>query len=312
VQQPWPGFRLDVERAVYGHDGSSGVFVSRAERRRARGKAHDATIKQIREMDGEEIIFERKPIEKLTEKDLALVPIPEPYGRAADPKKLRDDMVESLRAWIAAGKPKDKPPRSPKGDAIRKVRVATKDNVAVKINGGTADRGDMARVDVFRKKNTKGKWEFYVIPIYPHQIATMEEPPNQAVVAYKSESEWPVMDGSYEFMWTLNPMNYTELIKSNGEVIEGYFRGLDRATGAIGVSPHNDNNSVTKGIGARTLSSFKKFSVDRLGRRFEVKREQRTWRGKTLPATTPEDSTSVAYRVSNSDGVERPASDAAE
>ena len=39
----------------------------------------------------------------------------------------------------------------------------------------------MARVDVFRKKNKKGKWEFYVVPIYPHQIATMEEPPNKYV-----------------------------------------------------------------------------------------------------------------------------------
>ena len=34
--------------------GCGGIFISRAERRRARGKAHDATIKQIREIDGEE------------------------------------------------------------------------------------------------------------------------------------------------------------------------------------------------------------------------------------------------------------------
>ncbi len=43
-KQPWPGFRIDVERAVHGENGTGGVFVSRAERRRARGKAHDATI----------------------------------------------------------------------------------------------------------------------------------------------------------------------------------------------------------------------------------------------------------------------------
>ena len=100
--------------------------------------------------------------------------MPSPYGKIADPKRLRDDMVKALRRWIAAGKPKDKLPRSPKGDIIRKVRVATKDRVAVELNGGTVDRGEMARVDVFRKKNKKGKWEFYVVPIYPHQIATME------------------------------------------------------------------------------------------------------------------------------------------
>jgi len=83
-----------------------------------------------------------------------------------------------LRVWIAAGKPKaaDKLPRSSKGDIIRKVRVASKDKVAIELHGGTVDRGDMARVDVFRKAGKKGKWEYYVVPIYPHQIATMDSP----------------------------------------------------------------------------------------------------------------------------------------
>ena len=185
-----------------------------------------------------------------------------------------------MRAWIAAGKPKDKLPRSPKGDVIRKVRLATKGKVAVELSGGTVDRGDMARVDVFRKKSKKGKWEFYIVPIYPHQIATMEEPPDQAVTAAKPESEWPTMDQSFEFAWSLGNMDYVEAIKSGGEIIDGYFRGLDRATGAIGISPHLTNTEVAKGIGARTLLSFKKFTIDRLGRKFEVAREVRTWRGK--------------------------------
>jgi len=282
VRQPWPGFRIDVERAVYGENGNGGIFVSRAERRRARGKAHDATIKQIREMNGEEIVYERKPVEKLTEKDLTLIPVPEPYGKAADPGKLRDEMVEALRAWIAAGKPKDKPPRSSKGDVIRKVRVATKDNVAVKINGGTVDRGDMARVDVFRKKNKKGKWEFYSIPIYPHQIAAMEMPPCRAVVAYKPDEEWTPIDSSFEFLWSLNAMSYVEITKSNGEFIEGYFRGLHRGTGAANISKHwtLEKAGASDGIGIKTLADFRKLTIDRLGRKFEVSREVRTWRGK--------------------------------
>lgn len=282
VQQPWPGFRLDVERAVRGENGIGGVFVSRAERKRARGKAHDATIKQIREIDGEKIVYERKAVEKLTEKDLALIPVPEPYGKAVDPKKLRDDLVDALHTWIIAGKPKDKLPRSPKGDVIRKVRVATKDKVAVEINGGTVDRGDMARVDMFRKKNKKGKWEFYPIPIYPHQIATMETAPNRAVVAYKSDEEWTLVDESFEFLWSLNAMSYVEITKSNGEFIEGYFRGLHRGTGAVSVSTHLtlEKGGASDGIGVKTLADFKKITVDRLGHRFEVSREARTWRGK--------------------------------
>ena len=127
-------------------------------------------------------------------------------------------MVEALRQWIAAGKPKDNLPRSPKGDIIRKVRVATKDKVAVELSGGTVDRGDMARVDVFRKKNKKGKWEFYVVPIYPHQIATMEEPPDRAVKARRTRVEWAPLDANSEFLWSLYSMSFLEIVKSDGEV----------------------------------------------------------------------------------------------
>ncbi len=279
--QPWPGFRLDVQRAVYGSETMPGIFVSRAERRRARGKAHDATIKQIREIDGGRVVFERKPVEKLTEKDLEKIPVPEPYGKAADPKKLRDEMVENLRAWIATGKPKDKPPRSPKGDLIRKVRIQVNERVAVEINGGTVDRGEMARVDVFRKKNKKGVWEFYVVPIYPHQIVASTTPPNRAVIAYAEDRDWKEIDSSYEFLWSLFGMSYVEIVKNNDECKAGYFRGLHRGTGAASVSEHISlgKDATVSGIGLKTLASFRKFNIDRLGRKFEILREVRTWRG---------------------------------
>ncbi len=166
VARPWPHFHAEAERVVYGENGIGGVFVSRAERRRARGKAHDATVKQVREIDGEEIVFERKAIEKLTEKDLERIPTPAPYGRVADPAKLRDELVDSLRAWIAAGKPKspDQLPRSPKGDLIRKVRVLTNAKVGVRLNGGTVDRGEMARVDVFRRADKRGRESIFPGP----------------------------------------------------------------------------------------------------------------------------------------------------
>lgn len=285
VQQPWPGFRLDIERAVYGAKGTGGVFISRAERRRARGKAHDATIKQVREIDGAAIVFERKAVEKLTEKDLDLIPVPAPYGKTGDPKKLRDETVDALRAWIAAGKPKgeDKAPRSPKGDIIRKVRLATKDKVAVELRGGTVDRGDMARVDVFRKKNKKGKWEFYVVPIYPHQIFDEEDwrnAPVQAAQAHVDETEWPSVDDTFEFVFALSPMCYLELITGKGEIIEGYYREMNRNDAGLTLSSHISNDLRSPKTGSRTLRSFRKFSIDRLGRKFEVSREVRTWRGK--------------------------------
>lgn len=310
VQSPWPSFRLDVLRMVYGENGNGGVFVSRAERRRARGKAHDATIKQVKQRSGETVVYERRSIEKLNEKDLFRLKDAERNHRLA----------EVLREWIVAGKPKDKPPMWKYGNGngmareepIRKVRLATKDQPAVLLNGGTVDRGDMARVDVFRKRNRKGKWEFYVVPIYPHQIATMDYPPDRAVKGGGGDEEdWPILDKSAEFLWSLQAMSFVEMIKSDGEVIEGYFRSLDRNTGAITISPAVTNAEIRKGIGLKTLASFKKFAIDRLGRKFEIKREQRTWHGKTVsPAVQTAPPASVSS-VSSVHGVERPAPDTA-
>lgn len=279
VSSPWAGFRLDVMRVVYGENGIGGVFVSRAERRRARGKAHDATVKQVEEANGAAIVYERKAVEKLTEGDLLRIKDAERNHR----------LVAALRDWLAAGKPKDKLPtwkyRSGDGserlEPIRKVRLTTKDQPAIRLRGGTVDRGDMARVDIFRKKSKKGAWEFYVVPIYPHQIVTMESPPSQAVKGGGGdEGQWPVLDGDAEFLWSVHGMSLVELVKPDGEIIEGYFRSLDRNTGAVAISPQRTSSEIRKGIGVKTLASFRKFSVDRLGRKFEVKRETRTWRGK--------------------------------
>ena len=276
LPEPWPGFRLETEAVV------DNIFVSRAEVRRARGKAHDATINQLREIDGETKVFTRKAIEKLTEKDLDLIPVPKPYGAIVEPEKLRDQLVESLRLWLAAGKPKEaeKLPRSPKGDIIRKVRVGISSKPAVLVRGGTADRGDMVRIDVFTKANKRGKNEFYLVPIYTHEAMTCDTPPNRAVQANTDEALWPVMTDQYQFLWSLYHMSLLEITKSDGEIIRGYFRGMDRDTGALKVSDVENSSSARKGIGARTLMNFKKLSVDRLGRISEIKSETRTWRGK--------------------------------
>ena len=276
VDPPAAGFR-EVVRDTVRH-----VFVSRAERRRARGEAHAATIKRVGEVDGVPTVSERKTVEKLTLADLENIPVPEPYGTIGDPAKLRDEMIETLRMWIEAGKPKDAPPRSSKGDVIRKVRVATKDKVAVAVRGGTADRGEMARVDVFSKADKRGKVRYYLVPIYPHQISDREaypHPPIQAVVAYAVESEWTAIDSEFDFLFSLYGNSLLEVIKSDGEVITGYFKGLHRGTGALSIAPQHNQRLIRGGIGAKTLTRFNKMCVDRLGRISVVNRETRTWHG---------------------------------
>ena len=276
VAQPWPGFRMDVRRAVYGENGAGGVFVSRAERRRARGKAHDATIKQVRgadgkklfntppsQIEGERLVYERKSVLDLKEADLDRIPVPSPYGKIADPQKLRDEMVATLRDWLKLplAERKKNPPRSPRGDPIRKVRLLTKDKVAVEVNKGTADRSDMTRVDVFQTSRKSGKPSYFLVPIYPYQVADGKRyanAPNRAIMAHKDEEYWPVMDQSFGFLFSLTLHDYIEVVKSNGEVIEGYYKGIDRASSSITVADHKNILSQVRGIGSKTLSSFKK------------------------------------------------------
>ncbi|MCX7380947.1 MAG: type II CRISPR RNA-guided endonuclease Cas9 [Alphaproteobacteria bacterium] len=230
VEAPWPGFRLDAEAAV------ASVVVARPERRKIPGEVHAATIKQVRSVGGADVVFVRKRVEDLRKPDkegnncdLARIPIPQPYGRIGDPAKLRGLMIAAIEAWWAAGEPKDAPPRMPNGDAIRKVRVATTDKVAVSVRGGTADRGDMARVDVFRETDAKGRVRFHLVPIYPHQIATLERAPGRAIVAATPETNWTLIEGrEFRFRFSLYQNSLIEVARTNGEVITGYFKGVDR------------------------------------------------------------------------------------
>ena len=273
---PALGFREVVRDKV------ANVFVSRAERHRARGEAHAATIKQVREVEGAPVVFERKAVEKLTLADLDQIPMPAPYGKIGDPGKLRDELVATLRTWIEASKPKNDPPRSPKGDVIRKVRVATKDKVAVSVRGGTADRGDMARVDVYAKADKRGKRQYHVVPIYPHQVADREAypmPPNLAVVAFKAEDEWTRVDESFTFLFSLYQNSLIEMTKPDGVVVSGYFKGMDRQGAQIHVANHRSTRELTRGTGSKTLLQFRKFTVDRLGTKSAIEQEVRTWHG---------------------------------
>ena len=272
LDQPWPGFREQAIAAV------GKVFVSRAERHRARGEAHAATIRSVVEVDGEQRVFERKRIADLKLADLDKFKNPD--RNAA--------VIESLRNWIDAGKPEATPPLSPKGDAISKVTLLTNKKPDVIVREGAVDRGEMARVDVFRKKSAAGAWQHFVIPIYPHHIARDETPPNRAVQANTPEDKWPAIDENYEFMWSLTPMTYLEIETGKGELMQGYFRGMDRATGAVIISDHKNSGAITKGIGARTLKTFNKYTLDRLGQKYIVESELRTWRGKVCISPTPQ------------------------
>lgn len=325
VPEPFENFREAVKAA------RDGVFVSRSERRRARGQAHDATVRQVRERDGETVVYARRAVSGLSENMLDEIKDVERNGA----------LRAVLSEWIKAGKPKDRLPvwpmlsasaqadfdaavaehypqewaaggeavglerrearrllrrrfevehpdaarsaqASDEGVEIRSVLVRVKDKPALHIRGGTAARGEMVRVDVFREIDQRGRSKFHLVPIYVHQIFDKHRysvPPSLAVVAYRDESEWPNV-GKFTFIFSIYSNSLLEATYRNGEVIKGYFRGLNRSTGAISLAAPDSSMDIKSGIGVKTLLNFRKLTVSRLGAVSEVPGEVRTWRGK--------------------------------
>jgi CRISPR-associated endonuclease Csn1 len=267
LDQPWPGFREQAIAAV------EQVFVSRAERHRARGEAHAATIRSVVEVDGEQRVFERKRVSDLKLPDL---------DRIKDADRNAATIV-SLRTWIEAGKPEATPPLSPKGDPISKISLLTNKKPDVIIRDGAVDRGEMARVDVFKKANQKGVWEYSAVPIYPHQTATLADAPTDGLTSGGGEKP---LSQDHKFAFSIYPNTLVEVIKSDGEIIEGYFKGINRNTVSLKIAPHQ-TNLVRDGIGFKTAKSFRKLSVDRLGQKASIEKELRTWRGKVFSSVGP-------------------------
>lgn len=141
-----------------------------------------------------------------------------------------------------------------------------------KIRGGIVGNGKMLRVDVFSKKNKRGREEYYLVPVYLKDMAA-KVLPNKAVVSGMPEEEWLEVDESYVFKFSLFPDDLC-FVQKGETIIFGYYRGTDRSTASISLEGH-DRSFMKRGIGVKTLSTIKKFQVDPLGRYVEVKSEKR-------------------------------------
>ncbi len=176
--------------------GTSGLLgdlrVSRSEQRRGRGKGHGETIYALGLEEGRKVSFERKRVDDLTPADL---------DRVKDAEGGNKPIVAALGEWIGRKKPADDPPRSPKGDPIRRVVLKRerghKAPSGLEIRGGLANNGELARVDVFGKESNDGRSKFYLVPIYRYQVMSPSHwpaPPILASVAGKPASEWLTLD----------------------------------------------------------------------------------------------------------------------
>ena len=178
------------------------LFVSRAPQRRNGGAAHKDTIySQPSRLQTEVNVIQKVPLSSLTLKDM---------DKLIDPHR-NEKLYTAIRTRLEqhGGKgekafPFDNPLRKPErngnldGPIVRSVKIVDK-LTGIPIRGGIAKNDTMLRVDIFTKAG-----KFYLVPVYVHHKVA-KELPNRAIVAYKDESEWTLLDDSFTFCFSLYP-----------------------------------------------------------------------------------------------------------
>jgi CRISPR-associated endonuclease Csn1 len=276
------------------------LFVSRAPQRRNGGAVHKETIyAQTERLKIQGGVTQKVRIETLSIKDI---------DKLVEPHR-NEKLYTALRTWLesrdanekrakeieaSAGRGKDRRaltiaekheiealrelPRKPTNDGkpgpiVRTVTLEIDKLSGIQIRGGVAKNDSMLRVDVFTKAG-----KFYLVPVYVHhRVAGL---PNRAVVAFKDEVDWTLIDGSFKFCFSLYPNDLVQVSQKGKIPILGYYSSCHRGTGNLNLWAHDRSVTVGKdglveGIGVKTALSIEKFDVDVLGNIFPSKPEKR-------------------------------------
>jgi CRISPR-associated endonuclease Csn1 len=242
------------------------LFVSRAPQRRNGGAAHKDTIygqpEKLREKGS---VTQKVPLASLTLKDLDK--LIDPHRNA----RLYEAIQERLEAHggkvdkaFAADNPLRKPDRDgrPTGPIVRTVTMVIDKLSGIPVRGGIAKNDSMLRVDVFTKTG-----KFHLVPVYVHHRVTGL--PDRAIVAFKDEEEWTLIDDSFDWCFSLYPNDLLSIKLRNAYYL-GYYGSCNRSTGAINIWTHDRNTNIGKegmieSIGVKTALSLEKLHVDTLG-----------------------------------------------
>ena len=247
------------------HEYVTPLFVSRAPNRKMSGQGHMETVKSAKRLD-EGISVLRVPLTQLKLKDLEKMVNREREhklyeGLKARLKAHKDDpakaFAEPFYKYDKAGN------RTQQVKAVR-VEQVQKTGVWVRNHNGIADNATMVRVDVFEKDG-----KYHLVPIYSWQVAKGILP-DRAVIAFKDEEDWQLIDDSFNFKFSLHPNDLIEVITKKARMF-GYFASCHRGTGNINIRIHDldhkiGKNGILEGIGVKTALSFQKYQIDELGK----------------------------------------------
>lgn len=284
---PWPHFRHELEARLKIDDPAllrtemerfgtypeaalaalRPLFVSRAPQRRNSGAAHKDTIyAQPERLKAQGGVTQKVSLSNLTLKDLDNLIDPHRNEKlyAAIRARLEEHAGKGDKAF-PAGNPLRKPDRdgNPTGPIVRSVTMVIDKLSGISIRGGIAKNDTMLRVDIFTKAG-----KFHLVPVYVHHMASGKLP-DRAIVAFKDEAQWTLIDGSFAWCFSLYPNDLVRIRLKNESHI-GYFGSCNRSTAAINLWVHDRNSFVGKdgmiqSIGVKTAASVERFHVDLLG-----------------------------------------------
>lgn len=259
------------------------VFVSRMPKRTVGGKVHDDTIRSIKYVDNPVAEYNNgKPFSTINKRLIdsgikldkddeiaALCPTykqhnPNIYKLLVE--RLKQNNNDSKKAFMT---PLYAPRKdgTPSETQIKTVKIIQAQNTGVRINNGIADNGGMVRIDIFHKDGKN-----YIVPIYLSDVIK-DKLPDRAMVAYKPENEWRLIDETYKFMFSFHSKDLIRIVSKN-VIIFGYYISANRATAAIQEIIEHDSSKKYNGIGIQS-ATIEKYQVDVLGNIKPVHQETR-------------------------------------
>lgn len=131
------------------------------------------------------------------------------------------------------------------------------------VNGGIAEKGEIKRVDAFKKAG-----KYHLVYLYP---ACFEKSklPDRTIKGVE-------IDDSFEFQFSIFKDEYIEIKQSRKDKVEGYFK-FALSDGRLAISNHIDANfnSTKNRFSTGSLEGIKKYQVSPLGYKTEIKSEKR-------------------------------------
>ena len=269
-KRPWETFNQDLEYEL------SRVFVSRAAKKSFRGELHDATIRSVKHLD-KGFTTVKKPIEQIDLKTLEQMFDKERNYKIYNLLKERleqnnNNPQKAFQEPVYMPLSKEKEAKGQKPHRIKSIKIKDTGTSGVLVRGGLAKNASMPRVDVFTKKNKKGKNEYFLVPIYVSDFG--KELPNKAITSKKDC--WLEINDEYTFCFSLFPDTLIAINPTGKPEDEflGYYKCCDISSGVFKIdSP--DRSITDKRFSTKTSAYIKKYQVGILGDYHEVKQEKR-------------------------------------